>query len=230
MADNKEVEALDGEKTDKCVPESEPPVVRSPAPDDYLALVLGMPRETPRDTHDLSFITDLAKLLNQSDDWIEKQKQRYRKRTALRASPRRGPRQLFFIWTALFGPATPPVPRFPPNLDLHPSGEPRPSPASRGVPGDSGREKSGDGPALSAREHANPTFSSQIPPPPPLSLLCRCRHHPSPIRRPVACTPPSLLPPAYIPPSIVPSAYIPPSGNSSRRASSTRPTGVCPFA
>jgi hypothetical protein len=28
----------------------------------------------------------------------------------------------------------------------------------------------------------------------------------------------------------VPSAYIPPSGNSSRRASSTRPAGVRPFA
>jgi hypothetical protein len=28
----------------------------------------------------------------------------------------------------------------------------------------------------------------------------------------------------------VPSGHIPPSGNSSYRSSSTRPTGVCPFA
>jgi hypothetical protein len=94
------------------------------------------------------------------------------------------------------------------------------------VLGDSGREKSGEGAALSAREHANPTFSSQIPLP---SLLCCRRYHPSPIRRPVDCTPPSLLPPAYIPPSGMPSAYIPPSGNSSRRASSTRLAGVLLF-
>jgi hypothetical protein len=39
-----------------------------------------------------------------------------------------------------------------------------------------------------------------------------------------------LPPPAYIPPSGVPSGHIPPSGNSSRRASSTRPAGVRPFA
>jgi hypothetical protein len=40
----------------------------------------------------------------------------------------------------------------------------------------------------------------------------------------------SLLPPAYIQLSGVSSAYISPSSNSSRRASSTRPAGVRPFA
>jgi hypothetical protein len=39
-----------------------------------------------------------------------------------------------------------------------------------------------------------------------------------------------LSPPAYIPLSGVPSGHIPPSGNSFRRASSTRPAGVRPFA
>jgi hypothetical protein len=61
-------------------------------------------------------------------------------------------------------------------------------------------------------------------------LLCHRRHHLSPIRRPVACTLLSLLPPAYIPPSLLPPAYILPSGNFSRRTSSTRPAGVHPFA
>jgi hypothetical protein len=144
-------------------------------------------------------------------------------------NPTRFPAVLFFIRTAKNGSVAPPVPRFPSDLGLHPSGEPRPSLALRGALGDSGREKSGDEPALSAREHANPTIWSQIPLPLP-SLLYRRRHHPSPIRLPVACTPPSLLPPAYIMPSGVPSAYIPSSGNSFHRASSTRPVGVRPFA
>jgi hypothetical protein len=83
----------------------------------------------------------------------------------------RPPTALFFIRTVLFGLAAPPVPCFPPDLGLHPSGEPRPSLAPRGALGDSGQEKSRDGPALSVREHANPTFSSQIPHPHPLVAL-----------------------------------------------------------
>jgi hypothetical protein len=78
-----------------------------------------------------------------------------------------------------------PASRFLPDLVFNPSGELRPSPVPPGSPGDSRREKSGDRPALSAREYTNhTTLSTQIPP--PLSLLCRRRHHPSPIRRPVA--------------------------------------------
>jgi hypothetical protein len=56
-------------------------------------------------------------------------------------SPTRPPAPLFFIRTAKNGPVAPPVPRFRPNLGLHPSGEPRPSPAFRGALGDSGRNK-----------------------------------------------------------------------------------------
>jgi hypothetical protein len=108
---------------------------------------------------------------------------------SIRASPAmvsaRSPAAVFFIRTAKNGPVAPPVPHFSPDLGLHPSGEPRSSLVSRGALGDSRREKSGDGPALSAREHANPTIWSQIPLSLP-SLLCRRRHHPSPIRRPVA--------------------------------------------
>jgi hypothetical protein len=107
----------------------------------------------------------------------------------LRASPATSPARplaaVFFIRTAKNGPVAPPVPRFPPDLGLNPSGEPRPSPIPRGALGDSGREKSGNGPALSAREHVNPTIWTQIPLFLP-SLLCRRRHHPSPIRRTVA--------------------------------------------
>jgi hypothetical protein len=107
----------------------------------------------------------------------------------LRASPAVPPTwppaAVFYIRTAVFGPVAPPVPRFPPDLGLNPSGEPRPTPVPRGALGDSGQEKSGSGPALSARERANPTIWTQIPLS-LLSLLCRRRHHPSPIRRPVS--------------------------------------------
>jgi hypothetical protein len=95
------------------------------------------------------------------------------------------PAAVFYIRTAVFGPVAPPVPHFPPDLGLNPSGEPRPTPVPRGALGDSGREKSGNRPALSARERANPTIWTQIPLSLP-SLLCRRRHHPSPIRWPVA--------------------------------------------
>jgi hypothetical protein len=72
------------------------------------------------------------------------------------------------------------------------------------------REKRGRARSVGERTR-EPYYLVANPPLPPLVALS-CRHHPSPIRRPVACTPLSLLPPAYIPPS----------GNSSRRASSTR--------
>jgi hypothetical protein len=48
-------------------------------------------------------------------------------------------RSFFFIQTAVFGPAVPPIPRFCPDLGFHPSGEPRPSPAF--ALGDSERNK-----------------------------------------------------------------------------------------
>jgi hypothetical protein len=41
----------------------------------------------------------------------------------------------FFIWTAENGSVAPPVLRFPPDLGLHPSDEPRPSPVHRGALG-----------------------------------------------------------------------------------------------
>jgi hypothetical protein len=109
--------------------------------------------------------------------------------SSVRASPAMVPARpsaaVFFIRMVKNSSVALPVPRFSLDLGLHPSGEPRPSPVPRDALGDSGREKSGDGPALSAREHANPTIWSQIPLSLP-SLLCRRRHHPSPIRRPVA--------------------------------------------
>jgi hypothetical protein len=105
-------------------------------------------------------------------------------RESLAMNPTRPPVALFFIRMAKNGPVAPPIPRFPPNLGLHPSGEPRPSSAPRGALEDTGREKRGDEPALSVREHANPTIWSQIPLSHP-SLFCRHRHHPSPIHRTV---------------------------------------------
>jgi hypothetical protein len=42
-----------------------------------------MPRENLIDTEDLSFIDDLAKLMNRSDDWIEERKKLYSERAAL---------------------------------------------------------------------------------------------------------------------------------------------------
>jgi hypothetical protein len=56
-------------------------------------------------------------------------------------SPARPPAPCFFIQTAKIGPVAPPVLRNHPDLGLHPSGEPRPSPAFRGALGDSGRTK-----------------------------------------------------------------------------------------
>jgi hypothetical protein len=56
-------------------------------------------------------------------------------------SPARPPAPYFFIRTAKIGPVAPPVPRFRPDLGLHPSGESRPSPAFRGALGDSERKK-----------------------------------------------------------------------------------------
>jgi hypothetical protein len=63
----------------------------------------------------------------------------------VRASPLMSPTRLlaslFFIRTAKNGPVVPPDSRFRPDLGLHPSGEPRPSPAFRSALGDSGRNK-----------------------------------------------------------------------------------------
>jgi hypothetical protein len=83
-------------------------------------------------------------------------------RASLAKSPARPPAPCFFIRMAKIGPVAPPIPRFCPDLGLHPFGEPRPSPAFRGVLGDSGRKKcvrNGEetsrtscGPDLSARE------------------------------------------------------------------------------
>jgi hypothetical protein len=50
----------------------------------------------------------------------------------------RPPAAVFFIRTAKIGPVAPMVPCFPPDLGLHPSGEPRPSPVPRGTLRDSG--------------------------------------------------------------------------------------------
>jgi hypothetical protein len=85
---------------------------------------------------------------------------------AVRASsatrPARPAAPSFFIRTAKNGLVVPPVPRFCPDLGLHPSGEPRLSPAFRGALGDSGQKKcarnseetsrASCGPKLSARE------------------------------------------------------------------------------
>jgi hypothetical protein len=86
-------------------------------------------------------------------------------------NPTRPPVAIFFIRMAENGPVAPPVPRLPPDLGLHPSGEPRPSPVPRGALGDCRREKSGDGPALSAREHPKPYYLVANPPLPPLVAL-----------------------------------------------------------
>jgi hypothetical protein len=48
---------------------------------------------------------------------------------------------LFFIRTVKNGPVAPLVSRFRPDLGLHPSGDPRPSPVFRDTLGDSGRKK-----------------------------------------------------------------------------------------
>jgi hypothetical protein len=78
-------DSMQTEKMDKCA-ESYPPAGvngKHRLPDDYVNLVLAMPREKPRHTEDLSFIDDLAKLMNRSDDWIEERKKRYLERAAL---------------------------------------------------------------------------------------------------------------------------------------------------
>jgi hypothetical protein len=76
------------EKMEKCA-ESDPPAGvngKHRLNDDYVRLVLAMPREIPMQTEDLSFITDLAKLMNRSEDWIEERKKRYLERAALSQS------------------------------------------------------------------------------------------------------------------------------------------------
>jgi hypothetical protein len=56
-------------------------------------------------------------------------------------TPDEAPGMRFFIRTAEIGLVALPDPRFRPDLGLHPSGEPRPSPAFQGAFGDSGRKK-----------------------------------------------------------------------------------------
>jgi hypothetical protein len=85
--------------------------------------------------------------------------------------PDEAPDRHFFIRTAENSPVAPPVPRFPPDLCLHPSDKPRPSPVPRGTLGDSGREKSRDGPTLSVREHPEPYYLVANSPLPPLVAL-----------------------------------------------------------
>jgi hypothetical protein len=63
-------------------------------------------------------------------------------RVSSAVSPSRSSTVIFSIRTALFGLATSSVSRFPLDLAFHPSGEPRPSPASRSPVGDSGWNKS----------------------------------------------------------------------------------------
>jgi hypothetical protein len=78
-------DSMQTEKMDKCA-ESDPPAGvhgKRRLPDDYVSLVLAMPTEKPIYTEDLSFIDDLAKLMNRSDDWIEERKKRYLERAAL---------------------------------------------------------------------------------------------------------------------------------------------------
>ncbi|KAK1693188.1 hypothetical protein QYE76_009885 [Lolium multiflorum] len=157
---------------------------------------------------------------------------------ALRASPlvppTRPPSDVFPIRTAKLGPVAPPVPRFRPDLALHPSGEPTPSPAPRGPIGDSGRVKSEEGPDLSVTRCTNPTATSlKISPTPRISLAAGTT--------PPACCPDSAppSPPAYIPPSLDDGL----SGCSSAACFPTlaprrsrlglprpRPSGVRPFA
>ncbi|KAM0929463.1 hypothetical protein ACQ4PT_001539 [Festuca glaucescens] len=82
------LDSMQTEKMDKCA-ESDPPAGvndKHRLSDDYVRLVLAMPRETRIETEDLSFITDLAKLMNRSEDWIEERKKRYLERVALRQS------------------------------------------------------------------------------------------------------------------------------------------------
>jgi hypothetical protein len=56
---------------------------------------------------------------------------------------------------------TPPVPRFCSDLGLHPSGEPRPSPAFQGTLGDSGRKKCARNSEDSSRLSCGPDLSAR---------------------------------------------------------------------
>jgi hypothetical protein len=112
----------------------------------------------------------------------------------LRASPAVPPTQppdaIFYIWTVIFGPAAPPVPRFRPDLGFHPSGEPRPSPTFRGVLGDSGRNKNAQN-SERARGVGERKGSS-----PPLILFpskMRCIYPFSPPKSPTVAAPPLLF-------------------------------------
>jgi hypothetical protein len=79
-------DSMQTEKMDKCADSDDPPAGvngKRRLPDEYVSLVLAMPRDTPIYTEDLSFIDDLAKLMKRSDDWIEERKERYLERAAL---------------------------------------------------------------------------------------------------------------------------------------------------
>jgi hypothetical protein len=147
----------------------------------------------------------------------------------LQPSSRRGPRQPFFHPDGVIWPSHAPGSSFSSGFGSssiqRAQAIPGPPECARGL-----RMREKRGWARSIGERTREPFFLVANPPPLPSLLCRRRHHHSSIHRPVACTPPSLLPPAYISTSDVPSAYIPPLGNSSHRASSIRPTGVRLFA
>jgi hypothetical protein len=151
----------------------------------------------------------------------------------LQPSPRLGPRWPFFTSRRRYSAQSRPrflvFPWIWALIHSASPGHPRSPRARSGTPDE---RKAGTGP-LCRRENTQ--------------TLQSCRKSPSPSRRcsvatgttprqsvgrlPELCHPSSHLPPpAYISPFGVPSGHIPPSGNSSRRALSTRPAGVHPFA
>jgi hypothetical protein len=136
-----------------------------------------------------------------------------RLRASPAVSPTRPPTAVFYIRTTLFFPAAPPAPRLPPRIWSfvcpESPGHPQPPGCARGL---WTREKWGRARSIGERTHEPHRFV--VAHPPPLPLLCRRRHHTSPIRLPVASTPSFLHPTAYILPLVLPSAYFSPSKSS----------------
>jgi hypothetical protein len=86
-------------------------------------------------------------------------------------NPARPPAAVFFIRTAKNGSVTPPVPCFPSDLGLRPSGEPRPSPVPQGALGGlQTREKRGRARSVGERIR-KPYYLVANPPLPPLVAL-----------------------------------------------------------
>jgi hypothetical protein len=110
----------------------------------------------------------------------------------LQRFPRLGLADVFFIRTAVFGPAAPSVPRFRPDFGFHSSGEPRPSPAFQGALGDSGRN-------VNARnvERARGVGERKGSSSPLISFPSKMhRIYPfSPLKSPHSCSSSSSLPP-----------------------------------